>query len=281
MKKITQSFIKAFQDYLNGDLCGHLIDWQFVQGKLIPPTKAMKVGIYFEYQVSGALPKDKKIPQPEMMKNGKDMYADYRNAYQNAGKLREMLESKGLKIVKAGYKVTKGRFEGTIDMVVEAVRDIDLGNGFILKTGERIVIDLKYSGLIGDRWNRMGWNVPELTPEQREYHAIQATQYNYLMGIPFFYLIHASKNTREGDRNSENEDEPTNGWPMLFFNFEISERATKEHIAKANNLNERFEMERDTGGFKARPSYSKCVKCPIAYQCKDKHTFPEPTLIKF
>jgi len=279
MKKISQSFIKAFTAYLNGDLCGNIITFCFVDGKLIPPTKAMKVGIYFEYCTSGALPKDKQIPRPEYMKNGKDMYKPYRDAYQNAGKLKEMLEAKGLKIVKAGAKLTKGRFEGTIDIIVEATKDVVFADGFVLKHGEKAVIDLKYSGLIGDRWSEMGWNLPELTEEQKAYHGTQAIQYHYLTDLPFFFLVHASKNSKDGDRNSDNEDEPTNGWPIEFIRVEVSKESIKSHIANANSLDEEFERMKPIG-FAARPRYSTCVKCPIAYQCKDKHTFPEPRVIK-
>ena len=80
IKKITQSFFKSFRKYLDGSLCGHIIKHCWVDGKLLPASKAMKVGIWFEYCLSKALPKDGQIPQPEMMKSGKDMMEPYRKA---------------------------------------------------------------------------------------------------------------------------------------------------------------------------------------------------------
>jgi len=280
MKKITQSFLKDYTAYLRGDECGNLIHYKYVEDKLIPPTKAQKLGIYFEYIFGGALPKDKQVPHAEILKSGKEMTKPYRDAYDNAKKLRKMIEDKGFKIISVGQKFDKGRFSGTVDAVLEATKKIVFDDGFTLKKGDRIVIDLKYAGTLGDRWNEMGWNLPDLTDDQKAHHGTQAKQYHYISGMPFFFMVHSSKNSRDGDRNPENEEGSTDSWPIELFRVSIAEDSVKQHIVKANHLHEKFEIERETGGFEARPSYSKCVKCAIANLCKDKHVFPEPHLVE-
>lgn len=259
--KITQSFLKDFAAYLDGDECGNLIHYKWIEGKFLEPTPDQKVGSYFEYMVSGALPKDKQIPKAEYQKNGKDMYAPYLRAYENADKVKELLKKKKIRIIDFGKTYTKGRFQGTIDLICEAEEEIVFNDGFVLKKGDKCVIDLKYSGLLEDRWNVFGW---QWTDEQKMYHGFQAKQYSYITnGLPFFFWVNSSKNTDD----------------IELFRIVVSEEAIQNHISYANHLKEKFDIMKEIGGFEPRPKYSRCMKCALKETCKDKHEFPEPVTI--
>src|SRR5688500_15849631 len=111
LKRITQSFIKDMREYLEpgSDMCGRLIEWRWIQDKELPPTEAMKLGSYFEYCLTGALPKNKQIPIPDRTQKGQ-LTADYQRASNNAQRVKEYLAKMGLVIVKVSVKLTKGRF---------------------------------------------------------------------------------------------------------------------------------------------------------------------------
>ena len=256
--KITKSFLNDFISYKKGEECGVLIKHKWVDGKLLPPTKVQQLGSYFEYLVSKALPKDGNIPKPECKKDG-GLYADWQLAYENADRVKKVIDDLGFEIVHAGLKTTKGRFEGTIDIIARAKNTIIL-NGITIQKGDLVIIDLKYSGLLYDKWSPYGWM---WTDQQKEHHEVQAIQYHFLWDkIPFFYLVCSSRNTDD----------------LELFYISINDEDIERHIYRANALVEEFTMMQ-LSGFEARPSYSKCRKCPLFATCTEKYVLPQPIKI--
>lgn len=277
ISKINQSFIKDMREYKAGVQCGNLIFEKYCNDRLIDlESDSVELGSYFEYILSGALPKDGQIPQPQYMASAikankgkteglkvEDMYSEYRKAHANADRIRKFLDELGLKIIKKAHRITKGRFVGDIDLICECTKEIDHGNGIIWKVGDKIVIDLKYSGLINDRWSKHGWSWENI---QKTYHGTQAKQYHYLTGLPHHFLVCQS--------NAKEELEAD----VKLFYVPVDEHMIEHHIAEANELFDAFLMYKDIG-FEVRPSFSKCKGCPLRNECKDKHTFPRAEVV--
>jgi hypothetical protein len=202
--KISQSLIKDMRSYLAGNQCGLIVKAKYIDDMTdLFTSDSMELGAYFEYILTGALPKSGKVPQPQYMQTPlkkkkpeeltiEDMLAPYRLAHANKDRVLAYWKNAGFVIAKdkktgkpmVGMRLTKGRHEGTIDVVLEATKKIKFSDGFTLKKGDRIIVDIKYSGFVGDNIsykNIHGWQWSE---EQKEYHGTQAKQYSYVFSAP-------------------------------------------------------------------------------------------------
>lgn len=261
MKKISQSFLSDMIEYIAGDSCGHLMRAKWIDGKLLElDSKAAKLGSYFEFVLTGALPKNGIEPKPEMMVSGKDMLAPYRLVHTNVDRVRQYFSLMGLKILKAGVKLTRGKFEGTIDLLVECQKKVIFRDGFKWKKGDKLVLDIKYSGLIEDRWNKFGWALMGQPGSniQKDYHGVQGKHYHMITGLPFYFLVVSS----------------TNDTDIKLFRLEFGEGVIERHIMEANNLEEKLRLYNDIG-WEPRPDISKCAECPLREGCHDRSTYPQ------
>lgn len=270
------------RSYLAKEECGNVVAHQYLEGKLLDrKSKEMAKGSYFEFLLSGALPKNNEVPKPEYMatplKNKKpqdlkvsDMTADYRVVTVNAERVKKMLtEDLGLKFIAFGKKLVKGRFEGTLDLICECTKEIHFDNGTFWNVGDKIVIDVKYSGLLFDKWNKLGW---EWSNIQKEYHGTQAKQYHYVSGLPFYFLVVSSTNKEEDSEDGEGKVVgPTQ---VKLFHVPVDEHMIEVHLSEGNDLYNRLQVEAQVG-LVARPDFLRCQKCPLKDGCKDKHTFPQ------
>lgn len=281
---ITQSFIKSYKKYKDGRECGNIIKHCYVDGKLLPPTKAMRTGQYFEFCLTGALPKEGKPPIVDYMKSKpNEMMEPFRKAYNDANYVRRFFNESdpifmGFKIVHFGVKKLKGlegkrkhakKYEGTLDIIAEATRDIEF-KGVKIKKGELVVFDVKYSGLLNDRWNEMGWSFEN--DIQKDYHKIQATQYHYVSGMKFFYLVvDSSHKEMDDDKNLILPE-------MRIFYIPVDSEMVEMHIHEGNKLMDEFEFQK-TIGFFPNPSLGACNKCPLKDECSDRALFPSIEII--
>lgn len=280
-ERISQSFIKDFRAYQAGDECGVIIKAKYVDDRLIDSDEpgAKELGTYVEFLISGAVPKSGKVPTPVMMpSNPKKMTAPYRLATVNANRVKDYFQRMGLKIVKANVRLTKGRYSAALDLIVEfigvhtgpngALQDLDFGNGLVWHIGDKFVIDIKNSGLVGDKtpaYNKLGWKWSRV---QKEYHGTQAKQYHFVSGLPFYFLVIQSNN--DEDTLSE----------IQLFHVPVEPFMIQEHVDEGNALFDQFQAMAKTGlGWKARPSLKRCQKCPLNIECSFKHTFPHPQIV--
>lgn len=272
ISKISQSFIKDFREYQAGGECGLIIQEKYVNDRLFEDDEpgAKEEGSYFEFMLSGALPKSGKVPKPVMMADGKKPMAQYRKAQVSAELIRVYLDRMGLKIVHIGPKWHKGRYVGTLDLVCQATRRLEFPNGLVIEEGEMIVIDLKYSGLIGPKsndWrNKFGW---QWSNRQKEYHGTQAIHYHFISGgLKFFFLVTQSS-------QAEGED------PFVaMFYIPVTQDMIDKHLDEGNRLFDRFEvLVKAEIPFVARPSLNKCKKCPLREECSFKYEYPVPEII--
>lgn len=273
--------MKDMREYINGSLCGNIIRERWVNDRLLDdPDKepgAMELGSYFEFLLTGAIPKNGKVPLPVYMKskikNGSteglgidDMYVEYRNAHKAADLVRGYIKDFGLEIEGVGVRMSKEEFEGTIDIIC---RVVEVKDGFTWAVGDRIVIDTKYSGLVEDgfkNWkNKHGWN---WSPIQIKNHGTQAKQYHFVSDLPFFFLVVQAL-----------KEEWKNLPIVKFFNTPFDNRMIAEHVSEGREHFTTFKFYANSIGFTPRPSLSVCSKCPLFKECPDKHTYPRPQVV--
>jgi hypothetical protein len=279
VERISQSMITTMQSYLAEEECGNIVEYQYVQGKLVNyESKQMALGSYFEFILTGALPKSGRIPRPRYMKSAVKKFAakdlkvehmtvDYRRAHFNAEQVMGFFLLMGLEVVKSGQRVTKGRFEGTIDIIAKCTRNITFDSGCKWVEGELIVIDVKYSGLLYNKWEKLGWAWSDI---QKEYHGKQAIQYHFLTGFKFHFLVISNTNEQITD---EEEDDDFELPDIKFFYTPIDQHMVDKHLALGNTMHDQLKHHSELG-FIPRPSYKKCSKCPLKDNCNDKHLFP-------
>jgi len=275
------------REYLAGGSCGRVIEEKYIKGRLLEDASpSMKRGTWFEFCLSGAVPKSGIVPQPEWMASAlksnkgspvglthKDMYEPYRQAANDAKVVRGYMDAWGLKIIDVGKTLTRGRFRGTLDLIVECTRDLtfvdDNGQQVTLKAADRFVIDLKYSDLLYDKWEKFGWAWSNI---QKEFHGTQAKQYHYVSGLPFMFWV-VKPAAKEKNENGENNPPDC----KVFF-VPITEEMIEEHIAEGNRMHEQLELHAKMG-MVARPSLKKCLECVLFAECDRKHTYPHPEVV--
>lgn len=242
--------MKSYEDYLNKKECGLLFEAKYITKTVdSKPSKAMAEGIYFEYLATGGLPRDGSIPQPLRDKTGK-LTTDYERITQAAEFFKEIIAYHEIVIKKVGWVLSTDDMTGIVDI-------------FASWKGRDVFIDTKYSGLIDDKWNNLGWDTESL--HMKDSLMIQGVHYKVLGkeakgfdNIPFYYFVFNSKDPRDMKIIEQVVDED---------NFESHKKIVMK--VKASIMNE---IDR---GFKAYPEYRRCIKCPLFDKCEKKQSYPE------
>lgn len=248
--KISQSMMKSYQDYKNKKECGLLFEAKYIKKNIeTPPSPSMKEGIYFEYLATGALPRNGIVPQPEKDSKG-NITAAYKRIEESAKFFKEIIKHYKIKIIKIGYSLENEYMKGIIDIFAEW-------------DGMKIFIDTKYSGLLDDKWNELGWETESLPMKDKL--MIQGVHYKILgkdcLGednIPFLYFVFSSKDPRD--------------MKIIFQNVDPDKIAKhKEDVLRVR--------EEILGwikkGFTAYPEYRRCRECPLFETCPEKQAIPE------
>ena len=285
MIHITQSLIKALNDYILGEECGIRIQYQYEDGGMFEPTEAQAVGIYFEYKAFGTLPKSGKIPVPKWKnrKNNKrtqtidtsELQKKYEVAVIQAEKLRSAMDYYGLKLLKAGEKITTvlddGTIaEGTLDLILETTKPLPLFNRDTQKIerylpeGMMIFGDTKSSGLMGDKgkWSDYGWHPDFL--EQKDRLMIQPVHY-VMIGtrhfkvdeIPWIFFVASQTNIVE----------------QMWVHITVDPQKLEDHVETVKNARKLFERE-SRKGWKAKPELKRCADCGLFNNCTERMDVP-------
>jgi hypothetical protein len=250
-------------------------------------SAAQHLGKYFEYMATnyhnGTPPVAHvyKLNGPAYQKG--DRKPEFRLADDHARIFLTALENLGLQIIEAGryMRSTTHMVSLLLDVVVhlpESQRDMweFLVGGFFNSQGARInlseypayqdchwtteqgqhynggcvIIDLKMSGLLNDKWSEMGWH-PDFV-DQRAHHGIQAYTYEGVTGLPFFFYVASSK---EMDvRFIRSVSNPG----QMSTHMANMEKARKE-IIRGMSLPE---------WLRPLPSLGRCSQCPLNLDCK-------------
>lgn len=254
--KISQSMMKSYVDYLNGKECGLFFKGKFIDKTVETiPSAAMKEGIYFEYLATGALPRNGVVPDAEKTAKGM-MTTAYERIHQAATFCKEIFKHYKIKIHKIGFVVSTDEMTGIIDVWAEW-------------DGKMVIIDLKYSGLLDDKWNELGWETESLN--MKDSLMIQGVHYKLLVqeslgieNVPFYYFVFNSKDAKDMKIIRQNVD------PDKFYYH-------KQNVLKMRSIIMR-EME---SGFKPYPDYRKCKDCPLFSTCTERAEFPQVTEVHY
>lgn len=217
------------------------------------PSAAMKEGIYFEYLCTGSLPRNGKVPEPEKTTKGV-LTTAYQRIVEAAALFKKIISHYKIKILDVGYVISTDTMTGIIDIWAD-------WNG-------KCIIDLKYSGLIDDKWNELGWDTDSLP--QKDSLMIQGVQYKILVkevhgiDVPFYYFIFNSKDSTDMKILEEVVDPDKFDWH------------------KQGVRNAQIEIEKCLeDGFKAFPDYRYCKDCPLFSTCDQRHEFPQITKVYY
>jgi hypothetical protein len=262
--KISQSLIKDWNGFINEDVCGSVFEAKYVTNTWVRTwndSESKAIGRYFEFILTGAMPTGyKEYPKAQyyaatvkkMAENKSyrpkvsEMLKEYQLAHRNADRVLLLFKKTGIKIESAQVFREKGALTGNIDIEADF-------------NGLKINIDVKYSGLIHDKWSLFGWR---WTPPQMEYNGIQAKQYSVLNGRPTYFLVVSSTNDKD----------------IEFFKAEITPEDLKRHEEYAVSLIEKIAFVNEFG-WKNYPSLSKCADCPLKNTCSDAVNTLIPTII--
>ena len=261
--KISQSLLKDFKRYyysksgssFDSNSCGLLFKAKYIDKNVKDkPSDSMKEGIYFEYLSTGALPKSGEIPEPERTLKGA-LTAAYQRASEAASFCKSIFEHYGIKILETAYVLETEDMIGTMDILAEW-------------DGQPVIIDLKYSGLIDNKWDDLGWNTETLPA--KENLMIQGVHYTLLakevlgMNMPFFFFVFNSKDSTD----------------MKIIRQVIDEDQYEQHFSDVLKIKELIQKELEIG-FTAIPNYRHCKDCPLSDTCQHKHAFPQPVTIYY
>jgi len=258
---VSQSLLKSLMAHYEGDLCGKLLERRHVHNIYDPPSDSMKLGHYFEFRATGALPKDGIKPEPEMTKTTGFTMA-YKRAEAQADNFKNLCEVMGVKILKKGHTVknTAGLI-GDLDIVAH-VKSPGKFKYWGENEDKNIVIDLKFSGTYDNRWEDYGFNAESL-PYKRPMR-VQSVHYHRLTGLPFYFWVFDAKSF---DANK-------------IFEITFNENGITNHeieVATARkNMNTFLDL-----GFSTIPDFDVCKDCPLRSKCPDRAEAPIPKPIEF
>jgi len=259
---ISQSLIKNFWDYQNGTGCGTALYLINILHKYeIKPTVRMKLGQYFEYVCTGQVLRDGVVPERPVLKSGKPT-SDAVKVETQAERFNNLLKAEEIKILETGtvleHKSPDMGFK--VKGVLDALVEVD---------GEKAILDIKSSGLLGNKWEDFGWDAE--TFHMRDKLTIQVVFYKYLAwkvmnikDIPFYYAIHSTTNSVDSAF-----------WEVKLSDFEVAMSHLEDMILEVVEL-----LQKDIEvGFTPFPSVKRCEKCPVFNDCEHKRVTPEKEVI--
>lgn len=238
---LSKSLIGAYADYNDGKECGLRFESIYINKTLSPePSEAMLLGRYFEYLCTGYYDGDV-APEPKTKRDG-SLTAEYMRAEIQADNFKNYVREMGIEILQVGKKIVSDGCSMILDILA-------------MYQGREVIIDLKYTARLRDKWDDNGWEAFEYKTK----HHTQAIHYSFMTGLPFYYFVFSSTN----------ED-------VEFFEVVMEQPITNEiHEAKLRTIRANIELETKYG-FQARPTVMRCASCELKQTCKQAAKYPEP-----
>jgi hypothetical protein len=267
---INQSLVKDLIKYQNDELCGLVFHNKWILQQFGGGSKANDLGHYFEWLCTGALAKgESEAPIPETTKSG-ELTADFKTAKKQAEYFHSLLPKYGIKLLDAGNKIiADDTWIGTLDIEAkwDAIFENENLNFDTNNTEHKVIIDLKYSGLLNDKWNEFGWHDETLGRKQGT--MLQAKHYKFLywkkygFNPPFFFFVFDSKQVGKAK----------------IINVEIDTYELELHEEFLQKAKRYFEMNLESG-FQPKPSYDLCISCKYQHLCSFKIDKPKIISVK-
>jgi hypothetical protein len=267
---INQSLVKDLVKYQNGNLCGLQFTNKWILQQFGEGSKSNKLGHYFEYLCTGALAKgETNPPEAEYTKKG-ELTSEFKLAKEQSVFFHQLMTKFGIKLISKGDKViADDKWVGTLDILAQWE---SIGNYIDFEFGEdnpekKIIIDLKYSGLLEDKWSEFGWHTDTLSKKQGT--MLQAKHYKFLFwkkygfNPPFLFFIFDTKDVGK----------------VKIINVDIEDWQLEQHEEFLEKAKRYFEYQLEKG-FEPKPKYEHCIKCKFSTWCQFKIDTPIVITIK-
>ena len=253
--KISQSFLKDYNEYKGDNLCGLQLKAKYFDDVEFPSSDAMDLGMYFEYKATNTLPKNNKIPEPKISYAGtkrESISVPYKRAEESALFFKDICEAHNINIKETGLKLESENKVGTLDIWGEV-------------DGRPAIIDLKYSGLIDDKWNDRGFDEESL--HYKEQLLVQAIHYKMLVhecygldydDFDFFFLVFDSRKVKN----------------VKFLKIILDTDRYNLHETFVESIYKQINAINIEKDLIARPQINRCLECPISDSCEFKVEVP-------
>lgn len=245
--KLSQSLVKSLYNYKIGEECGLKIEASYVNGINFPSTDTQELGNYFEYICTNQLPRDGHIPVSKILKSGKPNTSYLRMDKQRENYIK-IMKYYNFEVEQTGFVFTNPKYSGIADIIAldNNIKSTDINK-------KRIIIDIKTSGLINDKWSPYGWaNI-----EEKWDLLVQAVHYKMLAkyewgieDIPFYFMVFSNNNEVE----------------CKIFEINLDESTKARHYQNLQNI-QKYLDEIIKTGWEAKPELMRCSKCPLNISC--------------
>ncbi len=266
-KRPDRSDAAKYDSYPWPEVCGLVFIEKFINHRfdLFPPSEAQKLGTWFEYQCTKSLPKDGKVPQPNVLKGG-GLATDYKRMETHVQNFKNFMNHYQIEVLDVQTKWVVEGLEGTLDILAKAKAPIKIGNQVVIEKDEEFIMDIKTTGLLDDKWTDYGWNLDTLYKKHRI--ILQPIHYKFLSMLKFgreykfLFLLFSTAN--DVDHRA------------ILFNVQESEFETHKDFIATSAQWLKFFLKK---GFDANPSVVRCAKCPLRVGCK--HFAAVPAITQF
>lgn len=253
--KISQSFLKDYNEYKGNNMCGLQLKAKYIDNIEFPSSDAMDLGMYFEYKATNTLPKNNKIPEAKISYAGtkrETISAPYKRADESAKFFKDICIAHNIEIIECGLKLESENKVGTLDIWGK----ID---------GKFAIIDLKYSGLIDDKWSDRGFDEESL--HYKEQLLVQAVQYKMLIhecynldykDFDFYFLVFDSRKVNN----------------VKFLKIILDEDRFTLHETFVNSIYKQINALNLEKDLIPKPQLNRCSECPLNESCDFKVEVP-------
>ena len=268
---LSQSLMKDYQDFWNMKSlsCGLYLFKRHFQRLPVEQSETQKLGAYFEYLCTGYIRPGDEPPQPEMVYKGtakEKLSAAYERAAESAEFYKKVIAHYGIQVLKSGEYLIIDNTSAILD--IRALWD-----------GVECIIDIKYSGLIDDKFSPYGWATESLV--DRPALTIQALHYKYIIeriegkeNIPFYYFVFSTKDANNAKIIRINTDESA----LYRHALDVAKihKIIDYHYEKRDEYATNMAVNHDFSPHElvARPSLAKCIDCAYFSGCDKRAEVP-------
>lgn len=256
--KVSQSLIKNYFRYLDKKECGLQLKAKYFDGVEFPESEAALKGKYLEWLCTGVPDRNGKIPQPPLLKSGSNKgqpTAEFERMKAQALNFQRALKHYNVEILEKNFKLAFEDYEGIADILAAFGPE-----------GDNVIIDIKSTGLLYDKWDDFGWEESSL--QYKPHLLMQAVHYPWLtyksLGeqMRFQYWVFSTKNEIDFE----------------LFEVHLEPGTMERWEKKLATLREQMQLE-NAMGWDALPSVTRCAACPLKTTCQHFVDVPEMKLI--
>ena len=244
--KLSDSLVIDLKQYKNNEFCGLLIEKKYFDKEELKNSESEELENYFKYKCVG-LKYNEINPEPKLLKNG-NLSIDYKRIEKQVENFKNLFKSLQFTIDKINYKFTNPKFDGTIDIVA-----IDNKIKTKVKNKQRVLIQLKITGLINDKWKSTGWH--EETIAEKTNHTIKAihlkmlAKYEWGFDVPFYYFVFSNKNE----------------WEHKVYKINVDENTISDYFNSLKSV--KLYLDEQINNWQQKATYKRCFNCKLNTLC--------------